>query len=172
MERRYAEKRYTEKRNKGFTLIELIAVIVIVSIMSAGAIAGFSVYHNAKADSGAQKLVSLLEMTRQEAVNREDGSVWLKLYKDTDGDYYASLLYRDSSGDKELKNRKLGNSFLKVSVKNSSGAITYIDTTGLNIHFKKSTGGIQENYTDIFIEGSKTEDIIVIKETGRCFLEE
>ena len=48
--------------------------------------------------------------------------------------------------------------------------------TQLGYVFKKNTGGIASGstgggkYADIYVEGRETQHIIVVKETGRCYL--
>jgi prepilin-type N-terminal cleavage/methylation domain-containing protein len=162
-----------QNKNAGFTLVELIIVVVIISILSAGTVIGVSAIYNANVDSASRKLVSILMGTRQEAILRENGSVRMELYQDTNGDYYAATFFRDALGDHELENHKIGNSFLKLKVQvTGSAQIVISQAAGVeaSFHFEKSSGGLQENYSDIFVEGSQTKNIIIIKETERSFI--
>ncbi|MDF2943235.1 MAG: hypothetical protein K0S01_2093 [Herbinix sp.] len=175
------ERALGSDKNRGFTLVELIVVILIVAIISGGTTVGFTVINNNNVKSAAERLTLTLGKTRQEAINRVDGSVWMKLYQDTEGTYYSSIIFRDGSVEKVLSIRKIGGSLLKLSVKKNDESIVYINTVAsmnpaiitaseVLFHFKKSTGGIQEPFKDIYIEGSETKDIILIQETGRCFI--
>lgn len=169
------------KVNKGFTLIELIVVILILAILGAGSVVGFRTVYEADLDSSAQKLLTMLSKTRQEAVMKENGTVRLLLKQTTEGEFIASVLYHNGTSEEELYARKIGSASIKIKVKDISGAITEISKTPsedpvaivleeLPFSFKKSTGGLIQNYTDIILEGSSTKNIIMIKETGRCFL--
>lgn len=170
-------------QNTGFSLVELIVVILILGILATGTTVAVSVIYNANVKSAARNLTAMLEKTRQEAINRASGSVWLKLYMDSNKDYYASVIYNNGGTESELAKQKLGNSSLEISVKEESGNTTRVinpanagalipEVSELLFHFKKSTGGIVETYTDITITGSETKNIVLIRETGRCLIEE
>ncbi|GEM_PF-5415124 len=178
------EKIIKMKNNGGYTLVELIVVILIMAILATGSIIGFSVIRDSDVESSAKKLMLMLNRAEQEAVIREDGSISMRLYQETDDHYYATIRYYDGTEYTVIYRQEIAGSLLKVSVKEDNGTISstsYINRTASTdpavitaseklFYFKKSTGGLQEYYTDIYIEGSKTVDIVVIRETGRSFI--
>ena len=174
------EKAFKRNKNAGYTLVELIVVIMIIAILASGTVVGFSAYYNSQVDSAAQKLVLALTKTRQESINRNEGSVRMELYQDSDGDHYAKIVFNNGSSDRILEEYKICGSLIKLSVINLADEITYISNTAsidpavhteqqIDFYFKKSTGGLIEDYKDIILEGSETIDIIIIRETGRSF---
>ena len=57
-----------KKLSQGFTLVELIVVIVIISIITGSAIAAYSTYANFKAsDSETKQLIDTLELAKKKA---------------------------------------------------------------------------------------------------------
>ena len=182
--------------NGGFSLIELIVAILILGIISGGAVLGFSSVLNAKVDSAAKKLISVLKQTRTTAMgllngqNGDKSTVYMKLYLDN-GNYFASV-YNDSN---LLLTEKLGNDNLSFELgehTDSGDTTAVIVGDGLTnsdivyVYFKKGTGGIclieglkasgtdDEDYTDsnyILVKGIKeTQKIILVGVTGRAYL--
>lgn len=174
------EKAFKMNKDAGYTLIELIVVIMIIGILASGAVVGLSAYYNSQTDSAAQKLILALSETRQESIIRNEGSVRMELYQDSVGDNFAKIIFHDGSSEQILEEYKICSSAIKLSVKDSADAKTYISYTmstdpavhtseRISFHFKKSTGGLMEDYKDLVLEGSETINIIIIRETGRCF---
>jgi len=167
-------KGFKQNKNAGYTLIEMIVVIVIIVILSSGAVVGFSAYYNSRIDSAAQKLVLALSQTRQETIIRADGSVRMELYLDSEGDCYAKVIYRKGGSDQVLQEYQICNSRIILSYKNTADITTLLSnapSSKIIFNFKKSTGGLTENYKDLILEGSETKNIIIIRETGRCVYE-
>lgn len=162
--------------NRGFSLVELIVVILIMAIMAGGAVMSAVVIHDADVSAAADELVAMLTSTRKTSIAREDGTVRLVLTMEDDK-YYACMYYdddNDSSTDEVvLDKQKLGGKSIKITVSGIVGAADKVVTASnpVEFHFKKANGSLNEAYTKIKIEGSKTEEITVIKETGRCIME-
>jgi prepilin-type N-terminal cleavage/methylation domain-containing protein len=167
------EKAFKANKNAGYTLIEVVVAVVIIVILSSGAVVSFSSYNHSRIDSAAQKLVLALSQARQEAAIRADGSVRMELSQAAGSDGYAKVIYRSGGSDRVLEEYQICNSRIKLSVK-EGGTTTQLSaypSAKIDFHFKKSTGGLTENYSDLFLEGSETRNIIIIRETGRCFYE-
>ena len=55
----------TGGNNKGFSLIELIVAVLIVAILSGGALAAFNSVRNERSESAGKVLASVLKQARQ-----------------------------------------------------------------------------------------------------------
>lgn len=167
------EKALKVNKNAGYTLIEMVVVVVIIVVLSTGAVVGFSSYNNSRIDSAAQKLVLALSQARQEATIRADSSVRMELSQAAGGEVYAKVIYRSGGLDQVLEEYQICNARIKLSVKEGGTTTLLSDhpSAKIEFNFKKSTGGLTENYSDLILEGSETRNIIIIKETGRCFYE-
>lgn len=193
--------------NSGFSLVELIVVVLIMGILAGGAIMAISTVSNADAQRAARNLSSMLTQARQLAISTADSSsdtVTKKVYAEiyfNNGYYYVDIC---SSKDETTgtvvtveETKRLGNYHLDITYNAAKGVgdneLLYDQATStgnrLRIGFDKGSGGINrvgitatdgtgetalnaDNVlTDIYCEGSRTEHIILIKETGKNYLD-
>lgn len=77
---------FRDKSARGFTLIELVMVIVIVGILAVIAIPRFESFYAAKLDGAVKKVVSDIRYTQQLAVVRHTDS---RIVFDLDNDSYV-----------------------------------------------------------------------------------
>lgn len=141
------------KNDSGFSLIELIVAVLIIAIISGGAIIAFNSIFSTQADAAAKSLVSILKETRAQALGMENkditgGStqVYAKLY------YQGDTLNVDVCKDDAITTTVLHNQrissvpfkvkFIKVAGASESEAFTMGDTDVVKMYFKKSTGGV------------------------------
>ena len=141
------------KNNSGFSLIELIVAILIIAIISGGAIMAFSSIFSSQADAAAKNVVNALKQTRAFALGKENkdvigGStgVYAKFY------YSGSTLNVDvcqdtDSGTDILYNQQISGvpfkiKFISVAGGTESEVLTMGDTDIVKMYFKKSTGGV------------------------------
>lgn len=188
--------------NKGFSLIELIVAVLIVAILSGGALAAFNSVRNARSESAGKVLASVLKQARQKAMalvnetNATDNTtaIYVEIYQES-GNYKADLHWNNGTSDTVIQSEKLGNDALSIVFRvydTTTGAYnaTYDKTVGdgtvgkkVKIYFKKSSGGItkidmgagetERNWNEIVVKGSGDDrSIIIVKETGRCFYED
>ena len=184
--------------NKGFSLVELIVVVLIMSIIVTGAVLSLSVVYNADAERAARNLCAVFESARNKAMAlNSDGSIsgsevdiTVRIEQDDNEDYYIRV-YDKASGGNVLEEKKLAN--YKVSIyagtKNTdkdtlkcgeSGTEDCLEVKNggshLDYSFKKSTGGINvagvsgTNYLDMIIVGNKRFKIIVSSVSGKCYI--
>jgi len=156
----------------GMTLIELIVVILIIGILSAGAVAGVSYVNRMDASNTGEKLVSLLDRTRVYTISA-NGTVTLELKKE--GNTYYGTLKNDGTVVDKVS---LGSGNLKIKATKTvtSGGVSVDQTLNINsvtayvISYKKDNGAFAEAYKQIKIEGSKTRYIQMVHTTGRSYL--
>jgi prepilin-type N-terminal cleavage/methylation domain-containing protein len=188
------------KDDSGFSLIELIVAVLIIAIISGGAIMAFGSIFSSQADAAAKSLVSILKETRAQALGMEN--------KDLTGgstQVYAKLYYQGDTlnvdvckGDDTnvLHNQRISSvpfkvKFIKVAGASESEAFTMGDTDVVKMYFKKSTGGVAAvgkynsagvlqgtlqtgiNKLSVFRasnEDNKT-DLVLVELTGRCYVD-
>lgn len=157
----------------GMTLVELIVVILILGILSAGAAVGINYASRMNATSAGEKLVSLLERTRVYTLSA-NGTVKLVLSHDG-GTYYGTLM----NGSTEVDKVALGNGNLTIKatkiIVNGEGAEVQqtknIKNDGaFEISYNKENGAFAEKYKQIEITGSETRYIQLVHTTGRSYL--
>lgn len=141
------------KNNSGFSLIELIVAVLIIAIISGGAIMAFSSVFSSQADAAAKNVVNALKQTRAFALGKENkdvtgGStgVYAKFY------YSGSTLNIDvcqdtDGGTEVLHNQTVSGvpfkvKFIKVAGGSESEVLTMGDNDIVKMYFKKSTGGV------------------------------
>ena len=166
------------KKNAGFTLIELIVVILIMGILVGGATVSIVRMHDSDVDSAANKLVSILTQARSQSVTKSQNSIWFELERDSDG--CTAYIYQgdetNPSSAQVVDTEKICGDSVEIKVTTEDDAGNTAETSlasgnSVLFHFAKPTGKISEDYTDIKISGTKDINIIVIKETGRCLIE-
>ena len=95
-----------KEKNKGFTLIELIVVVSILTILLGILEPSVSSVFNFRAQRAANSIVSALEKTKTEAMNRLVGEMVLE--KTADGYYISYYLHRGKeSGIKQDQPEKI-----------------------------------------------------------------
>ena len=129
-------------------------------------------------DAAANQLVSMVSTARSYGTSKANGSIWFELKQETSGAYYGYVYQGDPSNPataEVVASEKIGGKTLTFTMKeNSGGASTSTQisaTQSAEMHFIKGTGGINEYYTDIEIAGSKTVNVVMIRETGRVIIE-
>lgn len=157
-----------KQNNAGMSLIELIVAVLIIGILSAGAVVGFSFIHRMDASSAAETVNSLLERTRLNTIAAvEDAGIRLELKKE--GNSYYGILWQ---GTAELDKMEFGGNGITVRVTATDGTVTTIDDENNCVFFyEKSNGAFRSTYEKIEIEGAKTAVVYLVTATGRSYID-
>lgn len=152
-----------KQNNAGMSLVEMIVVVLIIGILSAGAVVGFSFIRSMDASSAAEEVVSLLERTRLNTLSAEEGAgVRLEIKKD--GKNYYGTIFKDGT---EIEKTTLGGNGLTLDV----SGFGEVGSTPVVFSFYKSNGAYQSTYDKIEITGAKTSVVYLVTATGRTYIE-
>ena len=147
----------------GMSLVELVVVILIIGILSAGSGIGIAFFNRMNATSAAEKLASALERTRLLTISADtDRDIELVLDKE-DREYYAIV----KEAGVETDRIKIGNTALTIKVE----GIELTDTSVVTFSYNKSNGAFNSAYTNVVIEGNQTKTVYLVNATGRCYIE-
>lgn len=171
--REQMQKQRKKMNNGGFTLVEMIVVVLIIGIIATTAVMSFSAVNRAKANGCADRLAKLLDQTRGEAMSRVEGAVSLVISK-RDSAYYGTLYI---NGTTEKNETELGDGSLSIEFYDGGTLVCAVDEThSFTICFQKGSGAFlfrspaYENnlsFSRIVITGSNTRTIEIYEETGR-----
>lgn len=162
------EKRRKRKlNNAGMSLVEIVVVVLILGILSAGSVVGLSYINQADASSAAESVTTALDRTRLATLAAEDGvAVKMTLSKE-DKKYYATITQDATEVDKV----EIGGASLSVTVK-QGGTVTEInESNSCEFTFQKSNGAFTSTYDNITLSSSDTCIVWMVKVTGRSYIE-
>ena len=166
------------KNNKGYTLVELVAVIAIMVVMTGVLTLSVSIIYNEDAKRAASLIDDELTEARMLSMSKS-GAIALIVDTDTDPSKNKLTIMRDSSVYKEVSIDKnvLISSKLNGSSYTSPG-------TDIKIEFDKSTGSVAKvndanavangiyEITAVVQKGTKPQSrVSLIVNTGRHYIE-
>ena len=187
-------------KNSGFSLIELIVVVLIIGILATGTVVSFSAVYYSDAERAAKTICSYMTMARAKAI-AYDGSghyIKVKITQDSDERYYIGIYdgaddsLIEPAGDKPKLLSKYsvalyaGPKPSDVNAPIDLSLATYkkiTPTDTIEYTFNKSSGSIKKaafsdmddsnnSYVDLVIEGPENYRVIFVTATGRCYLNE
>ncbi|MGN1083459.1 MAG: prepilin-type N-terminal cleavage/methylation domain-containing protein [Lachnospiraceae bacterium] len=161
-----------QRNNAGMSLIEIIVVVLIIGILSAGAVMGFSFIRSMDASSAAEELASLLDRTKLTTISSKDTEMIKLQLMQEDGHYYGRIIKEvPGASAKELDKVEISGSGLTITATNASGTDTVDESHVCEFFYNKENGAFQSNYTVITVTGTKTKTVRLVKATGRCYIE-
>lgn len=175
------------KNNKGFSLIELLVVVLILSVSVTIISASISTIFTLNPRKTANQLDSLISKCKISALARA-GNVSLEISKTAEG-VIATYYEGSAAGEEQI----IGKSSVLVSYTDSASNTTELTATDkLYISFDRTTGGFTELHTafirtggspgdadepaeDVYCEkisvsGGKTYTITLVPSTGKHFI--
>lgn len=163
--------------NKGYSLVEMIAVLAILATMLGSAISLIGYMSGSKAKSAAYTIQSAINKARTEAMSKSTGSegsvpgvkdVYLKIEQDSANDFYVVLQSKTS----EVR-EYLGNNRLEIQ----GGGNSIDKDHPLYIDFKRDTGSLYthpaifDGITEITVkQGNVTYRVSFVRVTGKVSL--
>lgn len=175
------------KRNQGFTFVELILVIAILSVVAAVAILSVNLIYEADAKACANGIVSALSECQMVTMSKDQGNVRLVFYRDSDGSLYSELQTKESEDalwtvERESARRigaercSVGSTDGGDDLPNRTDALSFDLADGLwEIYYDRSTGSLTDDTTvsDIYIcGGGRNYHIHLEKLTGKPVVEQ
>lgn len=156
-----------KQNNAGFSLVELIVTILIMSILTAGVVVSVVAMHRADSDKEANKIASVLEKGRMTVLSKTE-SIYVKLYADAEGHKYISLV----QGGAETITTGLDDDVV-IAYKEAGGVETTLAANGaVNIYFSKSSGAFKSPYVEyIKVTADKDLYVCLVADTGRCYID-
>ena len=163
--------------NRGFSLVELIAVLAIMAVLVGIFAFGYSLISNKQVDQCAKKIQVSLENARTTSLGKS--SVDLKFYPSGGKIYLEKTLDGDASKatTSEIGDGKLSVKFMfkKSGAANVEKNAATVAVTG--IAFDRASGAIKADNTGYYLDsvkvsnGRKTLTVSVEKLTGRVTID-
>lgn len=140
---------------RGFSLVELIVVIAIISIIGSGAYSMLGLLNGKYAKECATKTQAALSQTKVAAMSKSKGAalydVYIRIYTDSRGSVYVDSVTGRGTSDEYRTTEKIGNSRVTVSaVKGKIGTEAFDSTIALGtsneiiIAFNRADGTFNE----------------------------
>lgn len=173
------EKRRKKQNNAGFSLVEMIVVVLIMGVLSATVVVGFSFIRSMDASSAGEALLSALNRTKLQTTASASGeTIQLKITQEGN-QYYGTILKEKEEEDGStsvtvVDKMEIGGTGISITAEEADGDRTSIDTsTPCIITYQKSNGAFASSceYIKLEVTGSKTKTVRLVKETGRSYME-
>lgn len=135
-----------KQRNQGFSLIELVVVIAVMTVLTLGVLLSLSALTNQKVRTMAKTIKSQLQYTQNQAMSKSVAYGQILL---DDEDNYVFVLFSGTGSAKKESRKKLGTSkevnlYFKTNQDESGDRGTMIDKTHpCTLTFQKGSGALE-----------------------------
>lgn len=171
------------KNNKGYSLVELIVVIAIISVVGLGALWSIIMVFSANAKTCANDIVGAISECKVTTMSKGQGNVRVIIYRSANGNVCAELQMRETSTSAWEAVRdaeKIGAK--KCSVGTTDGADDlpdranawefYFDRSSGSFLYSTDSGKPNTSVTEIYVQGGRKNYRIKLEElTGKTILE-
>ena len=175
-----------KRDNRGFTIVEIVVVIAIVSILAGMGIIGVYQISGFHAREGADTIANSLTQARIAMLGKSKGAgnmAW-DLYCE-DGEYYVRTVYNVGASEYYRDEKKIVDGRVTVyygettkKTMEGNGNTTFLrlgDGSSRRIYFNRSTGALCNNTgatlnSNVLIsveQGRKRYDVMIIARTGK-----
>ena len=172
-----AERSRKLNTNAGFSLIELIVVVIIMSVLAGSTVIGISQVLKTNVTTAADKLAVLYDRAQYDNFYL-DGEVILRLEYINEQYEAVVLQVTQESGipqEHELSREKIADNKVTVTAVTSSGNETDVAVMPITIAFYKSSGAMKSDgtvYTGIRMQNAaRKAELVLVEHTGRCFVD-
>ena len=144
----------TSKSYHGFSLIEILLVISIISIISASAFTWFSSYQRqTEIESASRIITSSLRDAQSRSTSGKDFKKWGVSFEDSNNKF---ILFRDNSGVMEAREENFLSSFVSIKSDFTPGCNKIIfdninGSTSQNCTIRISDKSNNSNFVDITV---------------------
>ena len=160
------------KNNRGFTFIELIVVVVIISIIAGLATGSFNQYRKSGRARAAEKIISCVDYARAVA-QTSNYETSIKFYY-TDDNLMVDVFTNKTEYEHDIKEQYkiCGSEYTLYYKENSLDSYKSLGKSEeLQIDFNKSTSGFKAAgfVQNLIIDNDDASELVLVKETGRAF---
>lgn len=138
------------KNNKGFSLVELIVVIAILTVITSASAVGLGYLYKTNVKSSVKKFNNALIKTQSYTTTKSAGGKDIGLRITLENEGYCV----EYKGVSTLKKEVIASKKIKIRYKDSAGNVLQDGTTPMEIYFDRSTGGLLPYQEDS--SGNKT----------------
>ncbi len=146
--------KFYNKSHKGFSLIESLVVIAVVSILLSISFGGIYMIRRAQVNGATQQIVTQLKRAKGYATSYDKSSVRICFKNDDKGTLCASIQYATDEGYVEKYSQSVGKG-IKVSFKDSNGWNNPLGNVPLYIYFDKRSGRVTKVTSDFGALGER-----------------
>lgn len=165
--------------NRGFTLVELIAVLSIMAVLTGVGVSMMGLIPRTQVNSCSEKIVTAIEKSRTNALSFKNSEV--ELYSDSDGVYINNYVYKGNN-PATVETTKVGDAGVSIYYTLDNGEELELAGDKLMLGFNRSSGAFvysklngtdQTKYCTLIIirKGTTTRKLVLTQLTGKVSVE-